>query len=49
MTALALSNDAVIDKDGNVIGDPTEIALFNIARNNGFDKQELEKEYSPCC
>lgn len=43
-TALALSNDAVTDKDGNVIGDPTEIALFDIARNNGFNKQELEKD-----
>jgi Ca2+-transporting ATPase len=45
-TALALSNDAVIDKDGNVIGDPTEIALFNIARDNGFNKLEVGKEFS---
>jgi Ca2+-transporting ATPase len=44
-TALALSNDAVIDKDGNVIGDPTEIALFNVARDNGFNKNEVEKEF----
>ena len=41
-TALALSNDAQIDKDGNIIGDPTEIALFAIAREYGFNKSELE-------
>lgn len=45
MTALALSNDAVTDKDGDVIGDPTEIALFSVARDYGFDKRELEKEF----
>ncbi len=45
MTALALSNDAQMDAEGNIIGDPTEIALYNIARNNGFDKKNLEKEF----
>ncbi len=43
--ALALSNDAVLDKDGKVIGDPTENALFDIAYKNGFNKQELEKKF----
>ncbi|MEW6586675.1 MAG: HAD-IC family P-type ATPase, partial [Nitrospirota bacterium] len=42
-TALALNNDSVFDKDGNVIGDPTETALFDIADRNGFNKPELEK------
>lgn len=42
-TALALSNDAQEDSNSQVIGDPTEIALFNIAREKGLDKKELEK------
>jgi Ca2+-transporting ATPase len=44
-TALALSNDSVLDKDGRLMGDPTETALFDIALKNGFNKQELEKEF----
>ena len=45
MTALALSNDAQPGTDGAIIGDPTEIALYDIARKHGFDKKELEKKY----
>ncbi|MDQ7837929.1 MAG: cation-translocating P-type ATPase [Thermodesulfobacteriota bacterium] len=43
--ALALSNDSRPDSGGNIIGDPTEIALYNIARDNGFDKKELEGDF----
>ena len=41
-TALALSNDARVEASGTIIGDPTEIALFLAAQNNGFVKQDLE-------
>ncbi|MBI5893964.1 MAG: cation-translocating P-type ATPase [Deltaproteobacteria bacterium] len=44
-TALALSNDANTDVNGKIIGDPTEVALYNIAKDNGFDKESLEREF----
>jgi Ca2+-transporting ATPase len=46
MTALALSNDAQTGADSAVIGDPTEIALYEFARQRGFEKKELEKSYA---
>jgi len=42
--ALALNNDAILDKDSKIIGDPTEIALFEAADKAGFNKHNLEKE-----
>jgi len=45
-TALALSNDAQMGADGTIIGDPTEIALYNVAREQGFEKKELEKKFA---
>jgi Ca2+-transporting ATPase len=45
MEALALNNDAQTGTDGTVLGDPTEIALYDIARKYGFDRRALEKKY----
>ncbi|MEW6571137.1 MAG: cation-translocating P-type ATPase [Nitrospirota bacterium] len=45
MTALALNNDAAVDKEGRMIGDPTEIALYVAALESGFKKEELQKIY----
>jgi Ca2+-transporting ATPase len=41
VAALALSNDAAMDGDGNAIGDPTEVALYLAARDAGHDKAKL--------
>jgi Ca2+-transporting ATPase len=40
---MALCND-VEEQDGKLKGEPTELALFEAARDRGFDKFELEKE-----
>ncbi len=45
MTALALSNDARAGIDNNIIGDPTEVALYRIARRHGFDKETLKTDF----
>lgn len=45
LKALALSNDSQIDNEGNIIGDPTEVALYNVAAENRFVKSELENKY----
>ena len=43
LRAMALSNDAYVDAGGAVYGDPTETALWQFAREKGFDKEALEK------
>ncbi len=43
--ALALSNDAGADAGNNIIGDPTEAALYSIAKRHGFDKKDLQKDF----
>lgn len=43
--ALALSNDVIVDENGNLIGDPTEVALYQAAEKHGMTKEHLEKTY----
>ncbi len=45
MTGLALSNDAQEDAGGKLMGDPTETALYALARDNGLSKREQEKAF----
>jgi P-type Ca2+ transporter type 2C len=45
MKALALSNDAEAANGNQTIGDPTETALFHVARQHGFDKKVLEASH----
>src|SRR3990172_8719562 len=42
MICMAISNDARITKEGKITGDPTEIALFEMAENSGFGKSDSE-------
>ena len=44
MKAIALSNDAREGAEG-VLGDPTEVALFNYAKKHGFEKVSVESEH----
>ncbi|MGB5157353.1 cation-translocating P-type ATPase [Desulfobacterium sp. N47] len=44
-TALALNNDAQTDASGNTIGDPTEVALYKTASENGFTKEKTENKF----
>ncbi len=41
MKAMALSNDATRNKEGRIIGDPTEVALYQGAEDKGYGKAEL--------
>lgn len=42
---LALSNDAKKAPDGNIIGDPTEVALYEYSAKYGYIKEEIEKNH----
>nr|NIO41346.1 HAD-IC family P-type ATPase [Burkholderiales bacterium] len=43
--ALALSNDAKTNDTGEVIGDPTEVALHQAAARAGYHKDELQSQW----
>jgi Ca2+-transporting ATPase len=44
-SAMALNNDVSKDKEGNFLGDSTEIALLKYAIKNNSDKKNLESKY----
>jgi len=45
ITALAVSNDAEADDSGKMMGDPTEVALYVIAKQGSYDKKVLEQDF----
>jgi Ca2+-transporting ATPase len=45
LTALALSNDSRADASGALIGDPTETALFELARGKGYLRERLDDKH----
>jgi Ca2+-transporting ATPase len=45
LSALALCNDARLDGSGAVVGDPTETALFDLAREKGFPRERLDETH----
>jgi len=44
LTAMALNNDSHFDHAGTLIGEPTEVALFEAARDAGFVASELHEQ-----
>ncbi|HEY1113367.1 MAG TPA: calcium-translocating P-type ATPase, PMCA-type [Chitinophagaceae bacterium] len=42
--AMSLNNDVIADHEENLKGDPTEIAIFEMAAQAGYLKAEVEKE-----
>ncbi len=45
LRAMALCNDVATAEDGQVLGDPTEVALWREAAAAGFAKTELERNF----
>jgi Ca2+-transporting ATPase len=45
LTALSLNNDVSRDKEGKPAGDPTEIALFNLAKDCGLVSDKVARDF----
>ncbi len=45
LKSMALNNDAREGAEGNVVGDPTEVALYQAAKEQGFRKEALERTF----
>lgn len=48
LEAAALSNDAAYDDRGEIAGDPTEVALWRVAADAGFDRRTLDLSMPRC-
>jgi len=44
LRAMALNNDVLVDDEQNLKGDPTEIALYEMAAQAGFEKEKVEEQ-----
>lgn len=44
LRAMALNNDVLVDEKETLKGDPTEIALYEIAAEGGFKKEQVEAD-----
>ncbi|MCC6345572.1 MAG: calcium-translocating P-type ATPase, PMCA-type, partial [Nitrospirales bacterium] len=44
-SAMALCNDARRGHGDNILGDPTEVALYHFAQNHGCQRESLEKKF----
>ncbi|HNR14106.1 MAG TPA: cation-translocating P-type ATPase [Thermodesulfobacteriota bacterium] len=45
LKAMALCNDVRLNASESVIGDPTETALFDLAREKGYQRERLDEKY----
>jgi len=45
LQGMALNNDVYLDEKGRILGDSTEIGLYEFAHSKGYNKSELEKRY----
>jgi P-type Ca2+ transporter type 2C len=41
---MSLNNDVLVDFEGKLKGDPTEVALYELAAQTGFTKEETQQE-----
>ncbi len=44
LTAMAVNNDVSLAENGTALGEPTELALFQLAFDCGFNKAEVERQ-----
>ncbi|GAB4491503.1 MAG: cation-translocating P-type ATPase [Thermodesulfovibrionales bacterium] len=45
LLCLSLNNDSTPDENGNLLGDPTETALYEFSRLRGFERSVIEKDF----